>query len=62
VKLQAEVMSLKALVSRLKEYEKEAREEILQLQTYIRKQRTLTNLKAVTTKEQHMFKVDNLKG
>lgn len=48
-------------MNRLKEYEKEAREDILKLQSYIRKQRALNNLKTVTTRERHMFKVDNLK-
>jgi len=41
--------------------EKEAREEILMLQTYIRKQRMMQNLKWVLEKQKHEFKVDNLK-
>jgi len=41
--------------------EKEAREEILMLQMYIRKQRMMQNLKWVLEKQKHEFKVDNLK-
>jgi hypothetical protein len=45
----------------LKASEKEAREEVLMLQVYLRKQRMMQNLKWVLEKQKHDFKVDNLK-
>ena len=45
----------------LKASEKEAREEVLMLQVYLRKQRMMQNLKWVLEKQKQDFKVDNLK-
>lgn len=60
--LRNELKTCKKQLGNLKEYEKEAREEVLRLQEVIRKQRILHSLRKVVTQERHDYKVDNLKG
>ena len=48
-------------MERLKEGEKEAREEVLALQDFIRKSRTLQRLREAVKAQRMEYKVDNLK-
>jgi len=49
-------------MERLKASEKEAREEVLELQNLMRKQRMLQNFKWLIAQRKWDFKVDNLKA
>ena len=57
----SEIAKLKEQVETLKEYETEAREQMLMMQDKLKKQRVLNKFKEVCMLEKHQAQVDNLK-
>jgi hypothetical protein len=57
----SEIAKLKEQVETLKEYETEAREQMLVMQDKLKKQRVLNKFKEVCMLEKHQAQVDNLK-
>lgn len=57
----SEVVKLKEQLQHLKDFETDAREQVLLMHDKLRKQRVLNKFKEVCTQEKHQAQVDNLK-